>query len=145
MVPADPTGMETELARLAGPGGRVIAPDVQRKMLESLKGRLVKASLSNRVDLRLVGPDSLELESVTGRVDFVFAFAVVHELPSPDAFFRQAAQCLKPGGDLLLAEPSGHVAPDRFTGELASAGRVGLRVAGVPRIRLCHAALLRRS
>lgn len=47
-----------------------------------------------------------------GRGDFVPAFGVVHDLPDRDRFFAEAAETLKPGGLLLLAEPSFHI-PER--------------------------------
>jgi hypothetical protein len=49
------------------------------------------------------------LDDVKGAIDFVFACAVVHEMPGPGPFFNEAAGALKPGATLLLAEPAGHV------------------------------------
>ena len=42
------------LARLVGPTGRVVAVEVQPRMLAGLKKRLAKAGLLERVDARLV-------------------------------------------------------------------------------------------
>src|SRR5215831_4971035 len=72
-----------ELARLVGPSGRVVAVDVQPKMLESLKRRAAKAGVLDRIDARLATPESMGIDDLQSVADFVLAFAVVHEMPSP--------------------------------------------------------------
>ena len=42
-----------EIARLVGPSGRVVAVDIQPRMLSSLKRRAARAGLLERVDARL--------------------------------------------------------------------------------------------
>ena len=134
-----------ELARRAGTSGRVIALDVQPRMLEALKRRAVKAGLQERIETRLVPSDTLALTDLTGRVDFVLAFAMVHELPSPTGFFAEITQAMRPGATLLLAEPSGHVRKATFEEELQYAALAGLTVSQRPSIRRSHAALLTKS
>jgi len=133
-----------ELARLVGPSGRVVAVDVQSKMLDGLRRRLSKAGLAGRVDIRLALPDSMGVTDLGGMVDFVFAFAVVHELPSADSFFREAHRVLKPDGHLLLGEPPGHVSKALFEAERAAAARAGLATVQNPVIRRTRAALLQK-
>ncbi len=133
-----------DLARLVGPTGRVVAVDIQPKMLERLKRRLAKAGLLDRVEARLAPADSMGLSDLAGAVDFVLAFFVVHEFPAPDRFFAEAARVLKPGGGLLLVEPVGHVRGAQFETQLSLAAQAGLSVAERPSIRRTHAALLRR-
>jgi len=134
-----------ELARLVGESGRVVAVDLQAKMLAGLRRRAGKAGVVERLDLRLAQSDGMGVADLTGKVDFVLAFAVVHEMPSPAAFFQEAAPTLKPGGTLLFAEPGGHVKPALFAAELESAAQAGLSVAERPVIRRSHAALLRNE
>jgi ubiquinone/menaquinone biosynthesis C-methylase UbiE len=134
-----------ELARLVGSSGHVTVVDIQPKMLDALKSRLAKASLLERVDARLVKSESMGLSDLSDAVDFVLAFAVVHELPSAEHFFREAAQCLKRNGSLLLVEPSGHVTASDFDAELGWAAEAGRHVSERPMIRRSHAALLRRD
>src|SRR5271157_3136661 len=55
-----------DLARLVGPGGHVVAVDIQPKMLSSLQRRLVRAGLLERVDARLVPADSMRLAGLAG-------------------------------------------------------------------------------
>jgi len=134
-----------ELARQVGPSGRVTAVDLQPRMLEGLKRRAAKAGLLDRVDPRLAAPESLGVGDLAGTVDFVLAFAMVHEMPSAEGFFAEAAPTLKPNGTLLLAEPTGHVSSGEFESELRAAAQAGLTVAVRPSIPHSHAALLKKT
>jgi ubiquinone/menaquinone biosynthesis C-methylase UbiE len=131
-----------ELARQVGAKGRVVVVDVQSEMLDRLKRRLAKAGLLERVEIRLAPAHSMGMADLAETIDLVFAFAVVHEFPSARTFFVEAAECLKPGGRLLLAEPSGHVTAAAFESELAEAARAGLHPLDRPVIRRSYAALL---
>jgi SAM-dependent methyltransferase len=75
-------------------------------------------------------------------VDFVLAFAVVHELPDVRRFFAEAARALKLGGRLLLAEPRLHVKPRDFATTRAAAEAAGLMKEGEPAVRWSRTALL---
>jgi ubiquinone/menaquinone biosynthesis C-methylase UbiE len=130
------------LARAVGPTGRVVAVDIQPKMIAALKRRADKAGLLARIDARLARPESMGVDDLSAKVDFALAFAMVHELPSVDVFFQEVAKTLRPDGRLLLVEPAGHVKPDAFDGELASAAKTGLRAISRPTVRRSHAALL---
>jgi len=132
-----------ELARLVGPSGRVVAVDVEPRMLNALRRRAASAGLLGRIDARLARPDTLGINDLEGSVDFVLAFAVVHEMADAGAFFTEAARSLRPGGTLLLAEPSGHVGTAEFEAEMQAAAPAGLAAAERPRVRGCAAALLR--
>jgi len=132
-----------ELARRVGPAGRVVAVDIQSKMLEKLKRRAEKAGLAGRIDARLAQPDSMCLEDLAGLVDLTIAVAVVHEIDKPARFFRELVRALKPGGRLLVVEPKGHVAEAEFKAELDAATRAGLTLVERPVFRRNHAALLK--
>jgi ubiquinone/menaquinone biosynthesis C-methylase UbiE len=132
------------LAKLVGPNGRVIAVDIQVKMIDKLRKRAQRAGLVDRIDLRLAGRDLLGIVDLHNRVDFVLAFAVVHEVASAQRFFREIAGVLRPRGSMLLVEPSVHVPRNKFAIELEAARSAGLEVAGSPVIAASHAALLRR-
>jgi len=129
------------MARMAGKSGRVIAIDIQPKMIEHLSRRAAKSGLLDRIETRLVEPDGLGIADLAGSVDFVLAMAMVHEIPSPENFFRECAAALKAGGRLLLAEPVGHVKPDRFDRELKSARAAGLVLVDQPPMRRSLTAL----
>jgi ubiquinone/menaquinone biosynthesis C-methylase UbiE len=102
------------LSRMVGNDGRLICVDVQEKMLRSLRKRAGKAGLLERITTILASEDSLHLEAFQSTVDFVFAFAVVHEVPDQGRLFEEAHRAMKPGGLLLFCEPKGHVKPEAF-------------------------------
>ena len=135
-----------ELARRVGPTGRVVAVDLRPEMLDALRRRAAQAGVLDRIDARLAQPDRLGIDDLAGTVDFVFAFAMVHEVPDAERFFVEVAAALRPGGTLLLAEPAGHVGAARFAAELRAAGRAGLQTnrgdAHAPHVRFSRATVL---
>ena len=131
------------LARRVG-SGRVVAVDIQPRMLQSLRRRAEKASLEQRIETRLAQAHSLGIDDLRGTVDFVLAVAVVHEMPSSEIFFNETAAALRPGGKLLLAEPSGHVKPAKFAEELEFARRAGLEEKDRPSFKRFLAASLEK-
>jgi ubiquinone/menaquinone biosynthesis C-methylase UbiE len=133
-----------ELARRVGAQGRVVAVDVQARMLKGLRRRAVKAGLADRIDMRLAQPDSMGLDDLAGKVDLAVVIAMVHEVPSPDRLFAEIAATLKPGACLFLVEPTGHVNAEKFQAELDDAARAGLTTAERPTFRRRLAAVLQK-
>lgn len=134
-----------ELARLVGPTGRVIAVDVQPRMVAGLKRRLAKAGLAERVDARLASEDSMGIADLVGQVDFALAMAVVHEMPSARRLFTESAAAMRPGATMLFAEPSGHVSAETFAAEVLAATEAGFVIAEKPMLRLSQATLLKKA
>lgn len=134
-----------ELARLVGPSGRVIAVDIQPKMLQRLERRAAKADLDGRLQTRTVSPDSMGLADLRASVDFTLAFAVVHEFPGAARFFGEVAAASKPGASLLLAEPAGHVKEREFDAELRAASQAGFQIVARPSISRSNTALLKKN
>jgi ubiquinone/menaquinone biosynthesis C-methylase UbiE len=134
-----------ELARLVGPNGRVLAVDIQPRMLASLRRRAARAGLAERVDIRVVSPGTLGLADLAGSVDFTTAIAVVHELPNVERFFTEVAEVSKPHAGLLIAEPTGHVTAADFEAQLQTATRTGFVLEARPSIRRSHAAFLSKA
>ena len=132
------------MARAVGPSGRIVAVDVQPKMINGLRRRAQKGGLLDRIDARLASADSMGIGDLAGKVDFTLAFAVVHEMPSSAPFFVEAAAASRPGARMLLAEPSGHVPPEKFEEELRDADKAGLLVVERPAITRCTSALLEK-
>ncbi len=127
------------LAKLAGPGGRVIAVDLQQKMLDALERRTRRAGVADRIVLHRCRPDSLGVE---GPVDFALAFWMAHEVPDKPRFFREIFALLRTGGRLLLVEPKFHVTLRSFERTLAVCREAGFRHLGEPALSLSGAVLM---
>jgi SAM-dependent methyltransferase len=134
-----------EIARLVGPSGRVVAVDIQPRMLSRLKRRAAQAGLWERVEARSAAPDILGIADLAGSVDFTLAFYLVHELPAVEAFFAEVAKASKPGAGLLFAEPAGHVKTVDFELNVQVAIRAGFELVERPAIRRSYAAFLKRT
>ena len=115
------------MARMVGPRGRVVAVDIQPKMLSALNERAQKAGLLERIEIRQAGTEWLGVEDFSGKVDFAAALHMVHEVPDPVCFFTQIWKALKPGGQLLVVEPKGHVSQNRLEQTVSVAEKVGFR------------------
>jgi ubiquinone/menaquinone biosynthesis C-methylase UbiE len=115
------------LARMVGPSGRVVAIDVQPKMLAALGKRALKAGLADRIELRLGESDRLRIEDLRGTVDLALGIHMVHEVQNPSRFLAEIRDALKEGGRLLIVEPKGHVSREDFTKTVSAAEAIGFR------------------
>jgi len=115
------------MARMVGPRGRVVAVDIQSKMLSALNERAQKAGLLERIEIRQAETERLGVEDFSGKVDFAAALHMVHEVPDPVSFFTQIWKALKPGGQLLVVEPKGHVSQNQLEQTVSVAEKVGFR------------------
>jgi len=118
------------LAKFVGPSGRVIAVDLQEKMLSALQRRAKRAGLAERIECRLASEKSLNLADLAGRINFALAYYVVHEVPDAERFFSEITRALTPGGRLLVVEPPAHVSRADFAKSLALARKNGLSPVG---------------
>jgi len=132
------------LARLVGKDGRVIAVDVQEKMLSSLVTRAKRAGLSDRIKPVQCSFDSLGLGEMTGQTDFALAFAVLHEMPDVQQAMKEVYASLKPGGCLLIAEPKGHVTLTAFNEAIYKTEACGFKHEASPLISKSHSAVMRK-
>jgi len=120
------------LARMVGPEGRVVAVELQGKMLSVLGRRAGRAGLSDRIELRQARAEGLGVEDLSGEVDFAAAIHLVHEIPDQASFFTQVWNALKPGGKLFVVEPKGHVSLDSFKQTVAIAKQLGFKRETLP-------------
>ncbi len=131
------------LARLVGPKGRVVAVDLQPRMLAMTTRRLRQSGLAERVDLVQARVDDLGLEPQPP-FSFAVAFWMVHEVEDLDRLFGQLRESLEPGGGLLICEPKLHVTGRAFEHGIRVALQAGFRESARPTIALSRAAMLTR-
>jgi ubiquinone/menaquinone biosynthesis C-methylase UbiE len=118
------------MARLVGPGGRVVCVDLQQKMLDGLVRRARRAGVADRITTRLCGPDDLGLGDLAGTADLAVAIHMIHEVPDQRPLLGQLSDVLRPGGTCLVVEPPGHVSAEDFSATLSLAAQAGLRLTG---------------
>ncbi len=90
-----------QLAKLAGPDGKVLAVDIQPEMLRMLKQRAVWAKTAN-VTTILGTPADPRLPE--GQIDLMLVVDVYHEFSHPEQMLRAIRKSLKPQGRIALAE-----------------------------------------
>src|SRR5262245_2772188 len=89
------------LAKAVGPDGSVVAVDLQPKMLELVASKARDAGVRNVTTL-LASLGQAKLEA--GSYDRAVMAAVLGEIPDRHAALVELFRCLKPGGQLAVAE-----------------------------------------
>ena len=132
------------MARMVGNNGKIICVDIQEQMIRGLNRRAQKAGLKDRIMTRIASPNSLGILDFAGQVDFIFAFAVAHEVPDQGNLFREIREVSKDGAIMLISEPKGHVTPESFSRMLEVTRRNGFEQISSPAIKRSISALLRK-
>ncbi len=127
------------MAQMVGDGGKVVAIDLQPQMLAMLRRRAEKAGVADRIVMHKCQQDRLEIDL---EADFALIFAMLHEVPDQRRLLGEIHACLKPGGELLLAEPPLHVSGKSFAREVAAAEEAGFCIVDRPQVRWSRAVLL---
>jgi ubiquinone/menaquinone biosynthesis C-methylase UbiE len=81
---------------------RVVAVDAAAHMLRIAQRRVAAAGLQHRV--RLERADAKRLPHPDGAFDGVFSNTILHHIPDPVPFLREAHRVLRPGGTLLVRD-----------------------------------------
>lgn len=130
------------MARMVGERGKVICVDVQERMVRALAQRARKAGLSDWIEVRLCSETSLGIDDLSGKIDFVLCFAILHEVSDKEHFLAQVHVTMKSESTILIAEPKIHVKKKEFDDSIAVALRSGFKVIDYPSIPRTYAALL---
>lgn len=129
------------MACMVGTTGKVYSFDIQDRMLQSLKKRAKKKKLDSIIEEK----NALKEESFTtlsNTADFALLFAVAHEVPDRQKLFNSLAGMLKTNGQLLFAEPAGHVSKNDFEDSISLAQNAGFSFIQSVNISKSNAALL---
>ncbi len=130
------------MAELVGDRGKVIAVDLQERMLAGLRGRAEKAKLLERIKTHRCTQNQI---GISEEVDFVLAFWMVHEVHISQSFLEQIRVMLKPGGRLLIAEPYIHVSRNKFQEIKSQLDEVGFSILGSPAIGFSRSILVEKD
>ena len=130
------------LAKLVGVRGKVIAVDLQQKMLDVMLKRARRSGIADRIVPHRCEADTIGIQ---GPVDFILAFWMVHEVGDKNHFFQQLRSILAPNGKILIAEPKMHVTAKALDKTVEIAQNNGLRVCDGPEIRLSRTVLFQDS
>jgi ubiquinone/menaquinone biosynthesis C-methylase UbiE len=130
------------LCHLVGNEGKVLALDIQQKMLDAVRKRASREKVVHRLVTQVALQGSL---NIPVRADFVLAFWMVHEVPAKERFFEEIAHALKDDGSFLMVEPLIHVTSASFSGSIDMATKAGLRLTGSPRVALSRSALFKKD
>jgi ubiquinone/menaquinone biosynthesis C-methylase UbiE len=95
--------LSVRLAPIVGEKGRVYAVDIAEDRLARLRKRVSDAHLEN-LDIVLGSADNPRLPA--SQLDAVVILNAYHEMPRNDDMLRHIRDSLKPGGRLVIAEPS---------------------------------------
>lgn len=132
------------LARYVGTSGKVVAIDLQERMIKALNKRAARAGLGDRIDSRICAAERLGVDDLAGSIDLAVAFYVVHEVPDARALCREVHTLLAGTGRFYIVEPAGHVSESEFDEVLALAREAGFVILERPEVRKSRAALLEK-
>ena len=117
-----------DIARMVGPAGKVVALDLQQRMLDSLGRRAIKAGLADRIDIRKVDENGLGISDLAASMDLAAIIYVAHEVPDQAGFFKEVYDALKPGAGCVFIEPGMHVAEEEMAASLDLAQAAGFEL-----------------
>ena len=142
MSDVGPGVFSTELAKMVGASGRVVAADLQEGMLNILKKKITGTAIEKRIELHKCEDGRI---GASGIFDFILAFYMIHEVPDKTAFFEEIRNLLDKNGRMLVVEPSFHVSKKEFVEMLNSLADIGFAVVEQPKIFFSRCALLKIS
>ncbi|MFH0974348.1 MAG: methyltransferase domain-containing protein [Spirochaetota bacterium] len=129
------------MAAFVGDKGKVIALDIQEKMLEVMKKRAEKAGMLKRITPHLSTKKDLKLKK---KVDFALSFWMVHEVPDINIFLKNVYNTLNKHGRYFIAEPKMHTSEKYFSNLESLCLATGFRIIDRPEVSLSRAVLLER-
>ena len=129
------------LAKIVKDNGKVIAIDLQEKMLEKMEQRANKKGVREIIHPIQCSEHDI---GIAEPLDFALTFWMAHEVPDIERFFGQIHEALKPGGLLFITEPKFHVTADEYRKEIGAAAKVGFAFKKEPIVKFSYAAVLQK-
>ncbi|MGA3012512.1 MAG: class I SAM-dependent methyltransferase [Bacteroidales bacterium] len=130
-----------EVAKMLKGQGKVIAVDLQDRMLDIVRKKITDTPLEQLVVLNKCSEDSINVKEP---VDFILAFYMIHEVPDKERLFREMSAILKSAGLIYVIEPKFFVSKREFAKMVNIAQDHGFEPAAQPRVHFGTTVLLRR-
>jgi ubiquinone/menaquinone biosynthesis C-methylase UbiE len=127
------------MAKLTGNKGKVIALDIQEKMLEIMKKRAARSGVINNIIPFIAKENDL---GVKIKADFALSFWMVHEVPDKKRLLKQVYNILKAKGKYLIVEPKFHTGKKYFRELENIYTNIGFKVLERPAVAFSRAVLL---
>lgn len=130
----------TEMARMVGSSGNVIAADIQDGMLEKVRQKTSGSDLECVVQIHKCQENSLNL---SGTIDFILAFYSFHEMYCLDNIIDEIKLLLKPRGEIFIAEQKFHIPRLTFHEMIDKMRKRGFEITSQPRVFLSRAVVMK--
>ena len=141
-VGCGPGFFSIEIAKMLNGSGKIIAADIQEKMLDKVRKKIKGMNLEQTITLH---KSNLEKIGVIEKVDFVLAFWMVHEVRNQENFFKELASILKPDGLIFIIEPKLHVTKSAFSKTVNKIKASGLTIVESPKVFFSRTVVLRKE
>ena len=141
-VGCGPGFFSIEIAKMLNGSGKVIAADIQEKMLDRVRKKIGGTALEP-----IVEPHKSDFESigVVEKVDFILAFWMVHEVRNQEKFLEELVSILKPDGLIFITEPKIHVSKKIFNRMVDKVKESGLTIVESPKVFFSRTIVLSKS
>ncbi len=130
-----------EMAKIVQNSGKVFAVDVQEGMLDLLAAKIKGTQYQDTVTLHIAKTDTLDFQ---GKVDFILAFYVIHEI-NRDNLFSELKSMLKPNGKILIVEPNFHISKKVYNEMLHALKEEGFEIISKPKIFLSRGVYIKTT
>lgn len=128
------------IADIVGENGKVFVLDSRDDVLNRIKLKISMSDVKRRI--KLIKCDDGEI-CMSGKLDFIFEFRGLHEVPDQEDYLRKMKYRLKKNGRILIIEPRFGVTRKNFKDTIKVAEGVGLKIAEVPKVFMSRAVLLK--
>jgi ubiquinone/menaquinone biosynthesis C-methylase UbiE len=128
-----------DIAKLVTGSGKVIAADLQEKMLDKVNGKIKGTEAEKIIEIHKCQEDRI---GVTQKVDFILAFWMIHEVPDQKSLFAELKSVLKPEGKIYIIEPKFHVSGKAFEEMISKIRDTGFEITERPKVFASRAVLL---
>jgi len=134
-----PGFFSVEIAKIVTSSGKVIAADLQEKMLEKVTKKIKGTDAESIIKIHKCLDDRI---GISEKVDFVLAFWMIHEVPDKQKLFIELKSILKSAAKILIVEPKFHVKKDEFENMIKILEKTGFEIIGRPGVSISRAVLL---